>query len=46
MLPIKFQFIWQLGFRGEDFKKMANEKQELHEAAMFVSESDRNEQPL
>jgi hypothetical protein len=28
MLPIKFQFIWPYGFRGEEFKKSANQKQE------------------
>jgi hypothetical protein len=26
MLPIKFQFIWSGGFRGEDFKKSANQQ--------------------
>ena len=29
MLPTKFRFIWPSGFRGEDFKKSANQKQEL-----------------
>jgi hypothetical protein len=29
MLPTKFRFIWLSGFRGEDFKKSANQKQEL-----------------
>jgi hypothetical protein len=33
MLPTKF---WSSGFRGEDFKKSANQKQELPVAAMFV----------
>jgi hypothetical protein len=28
MLPTKFRFIWQSGFRGEDFQKSANQKQE------------------
>ena len=28
MLPTKFRFIWLSGFRGEDFKKSANQKQE------------------
>ena len=46
MLPTKFRFIWQSGFRGEDFKKSANQKQELTVAAMFVNESGRNEQSL
>jgi hypothetical protein len=34
MLPIKFGFIWRSCFR-EDFKKSANQKQELPVAAMF-----------
>jgi hypothetical protein len=42
MLPTKFQFIWPRGFRGDDFKKEANEKQELPVAAMFVYGSGRN----
>jgi hypothetical protein len=28
-------FIWPSGFRGEDLKKSANQKQELPVAAMF-----------
>jgi hypothetical protein len=43
MLPTKFQFIWPSGFRGEEFKKSANQKQESPVAAMFVSGSGRNE---
>jgi hypothetical protein len=46
MLPTKFQFIWPSGFRGEDFLKSANEKQELPMAAMFVNGSGQNEQSL
>jgi hypothetical protein len=46
MLPTKFPFIWPSGFRGEDFKKWANQKQELPVAAMFVNGSERNEQSL
>ena len=34
------------GFRGEDFKKAANQKQELPMAAIFVNGSGRNEQSL
>ena len=37
MLPTTFQFIWPSGFRGEDFKKSANQKQEFPMAAMFVN---------
>jgi hypothetical protein len=29
MLPTKFGFIWQSGFRGEDLKKSVNQKQEF-----------------
>jgi hypothetical protein len=29
MLPNKFRFIWPSGFRGEDFFKSTNQKQEL-----------------
>ena len=32
------------GFRGEDFLKSANQKQESPETAMFNSESGQNEQ--
>jgi hypothetical protein len=46
MLPTKFRFIWQCGFRGKDLKKSANQKQELLVAAMFVNGSGRNEQTL
>jgi hypothetical protein len=46
MLPTKFRFIWQNGFREEDFKKSANQKQELPMAAMFVDGSGQNEQSL
>ena len=35
MLPTKFRFIWPSGFRGEDLKKSANQKQELSVAGMF-----------
>jgi hypothetical protein len=35
MLPTKFRFIRPSGFRGEDFKKSANENQELPVVAMF-----------
>ena len=38
MLPTKFWFIWANGFRGEESKKSANQKQELPVVAMFVNE--------
>jgi hypothetical protein len=46
MLPTKFRFIWQSCFRGQDFLKSANQKQELPMVAMFVNGSERNEQYL
>jgi hypothetical protein len=46
MLPTKFRFSWPSGFRGEDFLKLANQKQELPVAAMFVNGSGQNEQSL
>ena len=46
MLPTKFRIIWQRGFRGEDYQKSTNQKQELPVAAMFVNGSGRNEQSL
>jgi hypothetical protein len=42
MLPTKFRFIWPSNFGGEDFKKSANQKQELPVAAMFVNRSAQN----
>ena len=46
MFPTKFRFIWPSGFRGEDFQKSANQKQELRMVAMFVSGSKLNKQSL
>jgi hypothetical protein len=46
MLPTKFPFIWPHGFRGEDFLKLENQKQELPVATMFVNGSGQNEQSL
>jgi hypothetical protein len=41
MLPTKFRFIWPNGFRGEESKKSANQKQESPVAAIFVTDRDR-----
>ena len=41
MHPTKFRFIWPNGFRGEEFKKSANQKQESPVAAIFVNGSGR-----
>jgi hypothetical protein len=46
MLPAKFQYIWPTSFRGEEFLKSANQKQESPVVAMFVNESGWNEQSL
>jgi hypothetical protein len=46
MLPTKFWFIWQNGFRGEESKKSVNQKQESPVAAMFVNGSGWNEHSL
>jgi hypothetical protein len=49
MLPIKFRFIWQSGFRGEDFLEInqsETQTQELSVVAMFVHGSELNEQSL
>jgi hypothetical protein len=45
MLPTKFWFIWPNGFRGEESKKSANQKQESPVAAMFVNGSGRTALP-
>ena len=37
VLPTKFRFNWPCGFRGEDFFKLANQKQELSVVAMFAN---------
>ena len=44
MLPTKFRFIWQSGFRGEHFLEINHSEQELSVAAMFINGSGQNEQ--
>jgi hypothetical protein len=46
MLTTKFRFRWPRGFRGEEFKKSANQKQESPVTAMFVNQSGKNEKYL
>jgi hypothetical protein len=46
MLPTTFRFIWPNGFRGEEFKKSANQKQESPVAATFVNGSGRNKHSI
>jgi hypothetical protein len=42
MLPTKFRFLCLSGFRGEEFKRSANQKQEWPVAAMFTLLMDRD----
>jgi hypothetical protein len=46
MLPTKLRFIWPNSFRGEEFQKSANQKQESPVVAMFVNGSGQIEQSL
>ena len=46
MLPAKFGSIWPSSFRGEDFLTLANQKQELPLAAIFVDGMGRNKKSL
>jgi hypothetical protein len=46
MLITMLHFIWPSGFRGDDLKKSANQKQELPVAVMFVNGSGQNVQSL
>ena len=46
MLPTKLRFIWQSGFKGQDFQKSTIQEQELPMAAIFVNGLGRNEQSL
>jgi hypothetical protein len=42
MLTTKFRFIWPSGFREEDLKKSANQKEKLPMVAMFANGSELN----
>jgi hypothetical protein len=42
MLPTKFWFIWPNGFRGKEFSKSANQKQEWPVVALFIDGSELN----
>ena len=46
MLQTRFRIIWPGGFREEEFKKSANQKQESPVVAIFVNGSGRNQQSL
>jgi hypothetical protein len=46
MLPAKFGLIWPRSFRGEDFLSLANQKQELLLVAIFVGQTERNDETL
>ena len=42
MLPTTFRFIWQSGFRGEDFLEINQSEKELSVVAMFVNGLGQN----
>jgi hypothetical protein len=46
MLPTKFRFIWQSGFRGEEFLKIDQSETRIACGGMFVNGSGRNVQSL
>ena len=46
MIPTNFRFIWPSSFREDEFKKSANQKQELPVVAIFVNQLGQNEQTL
>ena len=46
MLPTKFRSIWPSCFREEYVQKLTNQNKELSVVAIFVNESDRNQQSL
>jgi hypothetical protein len=39
MFPTKFRFIWQSGFRGDDFLEINQAETELPVVAMFIKET-------
>ena len=46
MPPTKFWFIWQSGFRGEDFLEINQSEIRIACGVMFFNGSGRNEQSL
>jgi hypothetical protein len=46
MLPAKFGSIWPSSFRGDFSFSLANKKQELPLAAIFVGRMGQNEETL
>jgi hypothetical protein len=46
MFPTKLQFIWQSGFRGEDFLEINQSETRIICGSMFVYGSELNEQSL
>ena len=46
MLPTKFQFIWESGFRGEDFLEINQTETRMACGGHLVNGSARNEQSL
>ena len=46
MFPAKVGSIWPSSFRGEDVLTLANQKQDLLLAAMFIGRMEANEEAL
>jgi hypothetical protein len=46
MLPTKFQFIWESGFKAEDLLEINQSETKRPVAAMFANGSGRNKQSL
>jgi hypothetical protein len=46
MISTKFQFIWESGFRGEDFFEINQSERRMDCGGIFVNGSGRNEQSL
>ena len=44
MVPTNFRIIWLCDFRGDNFQKQTNQKQESPVVAMFVNGLGQNEQ--
>jgi hypothetical protein len=46
MLPTKFRFIWQSGFREEDFLEIGQSDTRIAYGGMLVNGSELNEKSL
>ena len=46
MFPAKVGSVWPSSFKGEDVLTLANQKQDLFLAAMFIGRMEPNEEAL